>query len=91
MHDEGHTCILLNLPCELALVIEACSGQVPPPLIEVFAVLFQHGACTPPAKLELCAGHIPLKNHTQLTIDHTASIQLVLSCSFVVVNVLKAR
>ena len=88
MHDEGHTCILLNLSCKLAFVIEACSGQIAPPLIEFFAILFEHGACTSPASLEVCADYSQARD--QVTITHTASAQRVLSYSFIVLHSLEA-
>ena len=37
--------MLLDLPGKLALVIQASSGQVAPPLVEVMTVLLQHGPC----------------------------------------------
>ena len=43
--EEGLTRILLDLPGELALVIEACPGEVAPALVEILAILLQHGTC----------------------------------------------
>lgn len=38
------TCILLNLPHQLALVVHARTRQVAPPPVEVHAVRLDHGA-----------------------------------------------